>query len=412
MNTQENGKYELKVVVLLGFAFGFAFYDRMIMTFLTPFVIPTFNLNNTQVGTLGAGLSLTWAIGAYVFGRMSDRFGVRKPFLLGAMIIFSICSVLSGLATGFWSLLASRVLMGAVEGPFLPICLAIVAAATPLKRQGLNAGVVQNAFGSLIGAAIAPIIVVAIAEHFGWRTSFFTAAIPGLILAFIVWRVIDEPASPKLPILASDEINPGIFNMLAQRNIALCSVISCLLVGSAVLGSIFLPVYLTSIRGYSPTQMSAIMAGLGLCSPVGGILVPFLSDHFGRRPMLIIFSGLMMVTPFAAVYFSGPSMVLAALLFIGWIGLGVFPLFMGVVPSETLNFRNTAAAMGLVIAIGELIGGVLAPIGAGLIADVYGLKVPLLLSAVMCIAAMFVAVALKETNHNALTKRRLAIESL
>jgi predicted MFS family arabinose efflux permease len=203
-----------------------------------------------------------------------------------------------------------------------------------------------------------------------------------------------------------DTVGASIAGMLAQRNIALCAAISCLLVGSAVLGSIFLPIYLTSVRGYSPTTMSAVMAGLGLCSPIGGILVPLLSDRFGRRPLMIIASGLMMLTPFAAIYFSGPPMVLAALLFFGWFGLGVFPLFMGVVPSETLNFRNTAAAMGLVIGIGELVGGVLLPIGAGRIADGYGLHAPLLLSAVMCIVAMLVAIGLKETNRNVLAKHR------
>jgi len=100
--------YELRVVILLGLSYGFAFYDRQMMTFLSPFAIKEFGLNNLQVGALGAGLSLTWAIGAYAFGRWSDRLGVRKPFLLAALAIFSLCSVLSGLAPEFWSLLASR----------------------------------------------------------------------------------------------------------------------------------------------------------------------------------------------------------------------------------------------------------------------------------------------------------------
>ena len=86
--------YEFWVVLLLGLAYGFAFYDRQMMSFLAPFVIPEFHLNNTQVGALGSALSLTWAIGAYVFGRWSDKKGVRKPFLLGAMVVFSACSVL------------------------------------------------------------------------------------------------------------------------------------------------------------------------------------------------------------------------------------------------------------------------------------------------------------------------------
>ncbi len=65
---RESG-YELRVVLLLGLAYGFAFYDRMTMSFLSPFVVEDLKLNNTQVGALGSGLSLTWALGAYVLGR-------------------------------------------------------------------------------------------------------------------------------------------------------------------------------------------------------------------------------------------------------------------------------------------------------------------------------------------------------
>ena len=117
--------YELRVVLLLGLAFGFAYFDRMAMTFLSPYVVADLKLSNTQVGALGSGLSLTWALGAYFIGRWSDAVRKRKPFLLAFMVIFSFCSVLSGLAGSFGTLFASRVVMGAVEGPFLPICLAI-----------------------------------------------------------------------------------------------------------------------------------------------------------------------------------------------------------------------------------------------------------------------------------------------
>jgi len=154
---------EFLTVLLLGLSFGFAFYDRQLMSYVAPFVVPELRLTNLQVGALGSGLSLTWALGAFFIGRWSDALGRRKPFLLGALVIFSLCSVLSGLAQGFWPLFASRVLMGLVEGPFLPICLAIVAAASPVRRRGLNAGIVQNVFGSVLGTAVAPLAAIGIA---------------------------------------------------------------------------------------------------------------------------------------------------------------------------------------------------------------------------------------------------------
>src|SRR5690606_11167359 len=144
-------RYELRVLVLLGLAFGFAYFDRMALTFLAPFVQQDLGLSNEQIGWANSGLSLTWALGAYAIGRWSDLIGRRKPFLIGALLLFSTCSVLSGLAWSFETLLATRIVMGIAEGPFLPICLAIMAAAAAPGRQALTAGVVQNVFGPIVG---------------------------------------------------------------------------------------------------------------------------------------------------------------------------------------------------------------------------------------------------------------------
>jgi predicted MFS family arabinose efflux permease len=400
--------YELRVVLLLGLAYGFAFYDRMTMAFLSPFVVEDLKLNNTQVGALGSGLSLTWALGAYFIGRWSDKTGKRKPFLLGALLIFSLSSILSGLSTDFWTLLASRVIMGAAEGPFLPICLAIIAAASAPQRRGLNSGIVQNGFGSLLGNALAPLLVVAIAVQWGWRTSFFTAGLPGLILLFIIWRFIDEPpATPadQQPAAAEAKSSDGFVAMLRHSNILICAIISCLAVGSIVLGSIFLPLFLTQVRGYSPTTMSTIMAILGICPVVGGVLVTWISDRIGRRTPMIVFGLLMTLCPLAALLVKDSVVLMTSLMFIGWIGIGIFPLFMGVIPAETLSFRNTAAAMGIVVAIGEIFGGVAAPVMAGWIADQSSLFLPLAIQAGMSFAGGLAAFLLRETNPAVLAQR-------
>lgn len=87
-------RYELRVLVLLGLAFGFAYFDRMALTFLAPFVQDDLGLSNEEIGWANSGLSLTWALGAYVIGRWSDLIGRRKPFLITALVLFSLCSVL------------------------------------------------------------------------------------------------------------------------------------------------------------------------------------------------------------------------------------------------------------------------------------------------------------------------------
>ena len=398
------GRYELTVLLLLGLAYGFAYFDRMALTFLAPFVQPDLGLSNEQLGWLGSALSLTWALGAYFVGRWSDRIGRRKPFLIAALVVFSLCSVFSGLAWNFESLLAARFVMGAAEGPFLPICLAILLAASADRRKGLNAGIVQNGFGAIMGTALAPPLLVWLATEMSWREAFYLAGVPGLVLAVLIALLIREPAheaaSPE-----TQRTDLGVRAMLARRNIAVCALFSCFAVGSVVIGSIFMPLYLDGPRGYAPGTWSWIMFWVGVCPAVGGVLVTAISDRVGRKPPLIVFGLLMVLAPLALLFFDGPVWALTALMFASWLGLGTFPLFMGVIPAETLGRAGAATAMGLVVAIGELTGGVFGPVIAGRLADASGLETALWLQAALALAAGLTGFAVKETNPRVLATR-------
>mgnify|MGYP000451122562 CR=1 FL=1 len=403
------GAYELRVLVLLGLAWGFAYFDRMALTFLAPFVQEDLGLSNEQVGWANSGLSLTWAIGAYVIGRWSDLIGKRKPFLIGALILFSACSVLSGFAWSFETLLASRVIMGVAEGPFLPICLAIMAAASGPTRQALNAGILQNVFGPIVGTALASYTLVRIAAAYDWHWAFFIAAIPGVILAFLIWRFVDEPERP------ADEVHEkpaGGFlpiGMLAQRNILICSLVSICAVGSIVVGSIFMPLYLDGPRGYDDLVWSNVMTVVGFCPAVGAIVVAMMSDKIGRKTPLVLFLFMMMLAPAALLWFNGPVVLLAGLMFVSWMGLGTFPLFMGVIPTETVGRLQAATAMGLVVMVGELIGGVFGPPIAGRLADSYGLDVALYIQLGLAGLGGIIALFVVETNPAIVAKRQAAI---
>jgi predicted MFS family arabinose efflux permease len=295
-------------------------------------------------------------------------------------------------------------IMGAVEGPFLPICLAFIIGASPEKRRGLNSGMVQNVFGSVLGNALAPILVVWFAVQYGWRTSFFLAGVPGLILLFFVWKFVNEPPRPA-PLAEGDEKGASILALLRERNIALCAAMSPMLIGTLVLTAIFLPLHLTSTRGYSPETMSRIMAITGLCPAIGAIIVAGISDRIGRKLPMIVGAALTALSPLAAVYFQGSVTMLTVIMFISTLGVGMFPLYMGVVPSETLKFRNIAAAMGIVVAIGELTGGVVAPVAAGWLADRTTLDTPLLIAGGMSVIGAIICLFIRETNPAVLARR-------
>jgi MFS family permease len=397
-----NGKskvltYENGLLVLLGFTFGIVFFERNAIGPLAAYIIKDLSLSQAEVGMLGSGLSLAWAISAYVIGAWSDRSGVRKPFLLVSVVVFSLCSALSGIAGTFMLLLLARVVMGFAEGPFLPICFSIMNVESSPKRRGVNAGLMQNFFASLLGTTVAPLVLPWLADQYGWRTAFYLSAIPGLLCAFFIWQFVKEPKAVVQETAAVAAPKPGMLDMLKQRNILVCSGISVFMISWYLVGIIFLPVFFSVVKGMPPDVAGQVVAPMGIATMICGFIVPAISDRIGRKPAMIIFTFIGIVTPVAALYFAGPQWVLSLLLLIGWTASGSFAVFMGVIPSETVPKALAASSMGLVVGAGEIVGGVLSPTISGWIADQTTLAAHMVVMIVCALCGGLLSLFLRET---------------
>lgn len=388
--------YENGLLLLLGFSFGIVFFDRNAVGVLGSFIIEDLGLTQTQFGMVGSGLSLSWAISAYLIGAWSDRSGVRKPFLVVSIIVFSLCSAFTGMASTFIMLMLARIVMGLAEGPFLPICFSIMNVESSPKRRGVNAGLMQNFFASLLGTTVAPIVLVWLANEHSWQVAFYLSAIPGLICAALVWKFVREPKAAVVP-QGSHAPKMGAFAMLKERNILVCSGISIFMVSWYLVGLIFLPVYFTFFRGMTPENMGYVIAPMGIATMVCGFVVPFISDRIGRKPTMTLFTFIGLITPIAAVHFDGPLWMLSVLLLIGWTASGSFALFMGVIPGETVSPLLAASSMGLVVGMGEIVGGVLSPTISGWVADQTSLIAHMIVMMVCATCAGILSLFLKET---------------
>ena len=392
--------YENALIVILGMTYGIVFFDRQAASNLMPFIKPALHLDNTQVGLIGSALAVTWALSAYFVGLLSDRTGKRKLVLIVCVIGFSLCSFISGLAKSFEVLAAARFFMGILEGGVMPICLAIMTLESSDRRRALNAGIVQNGFSNLIGNTLGPIVLVAIAMSMSWRQSFYVTAIPGLLCAVAIALWVKEPAKDAFETPgATPGARMSLFQMLAVRNVAICSLLAVFMVSWLITGFAFLPVVFTEFSGLSPQTSAGIMGALGFSAFLFGALMPALSDRVGRKPVLVVGCFMSAIAPLAALYFHGPVIILAGMMFVGWVGNGIFPVFMGTIPGESLPRAQIATAMGLVVGAGELFGGVFGPIVAGRIADLtsLGLRAPMLVMAFCSIVAGLLCLLLKET---------------
>lgn len=403
--SRSSGKYQAWLVGLLSLNFGIVFFDRQALAVLMPFVQPDLQLTGVQIGLLGGALSLTWSFAAFGMGAISDSLGNRKIPLILTTLAFCACSFLTGFAQSFGFLLAARMLMGVAEGGVMPISHAMIVTEVDPERRGTAQGIAQNFGSNLLGSFVAPMLLIPIAVAYGWHHAFFLAAAPGLITAALIWFTLREPPRPpRVP--AARAQKQSWLSVLKVRNVLVCCILAILLVSYLVVCWSFIPNYLVQIRGFDPDSGAKwLLATLGISATIGSFAVAGLSDRIGRRPVMIALPFLGVILPLGAMYFDGPYWALLGIFFLGWGLVGIFPLFMATVPSESVAPARVATALGLCMSAGEVIGGAFSPILAGAAQDAWGRSMPLWIMVGLTVAAGFTAMLLEET---APRKRRTA----
>lgn len=399
--------YENTLLGVLFLTFGFVFFDRLALSFLFPFMADELQLSNRHLGMLSSVLALAWAVSGALVGAWSDRRGVRKPLLIVAVILFSLCSALSGLVTGFLSLLLFRAIMGLAEGPILPLSQSLMVEASSPQRRGLNMGLLQGSAAGLLGAVIGPPVLIALAEAYDWRHAFILSLVPGLLIALLIWRYVhpDPPRSEPRTNAAPSNGGGHRLALLKSRNIVLCTLISCVFLTWFVILISFTPTFLVKVRDYSPASMGTVMSCLGGAWVLWGFGVPAISDRIGRRPTLVLFSLIAACCPMALLYASAPW-ILGVLMLLTYTGLGCFTLFMATIPAETVPREVMATALGMIMGIGELVGGFVAPTIAGFAADRFGLSIVMWMSCGGAVLAALLALLLKETAPAVLARQQ------
>lgn len=399
-----DSSYEWKAVLLLSLSFGLVGLDRWIIAPLAPAIIADLKLAPEDINLLVAILGVTWGVSALLMGGLSDRIGRRKV-LLPAIVLFSLASGLSALASGLIVFGVIRGLMGVAEGAFAPTSFAATSEASLPARRGFNQGLQQACF-ALFGLGFGPILATQLLEVMSWRAVFLIVAIPGLLLSVLLGMVIREPAkAPGSQATAAPE--PGsLREVVRHRNIALAMPgLLCAMCGIFVL-STNAPLYLTMALGLSSTQMGFVASAIGFGGFVGQWGLPWLSDHLGRRTMAI--AGFVLGATFIVAFMNtGPDVpVLFTLLFLATASsFGLLSLLTGPVAAEAAPEGMVATASGLIIGSGEVFGGGLALVVAGSIIGAFGIGAMLYLALGGMVAGAVLMLFLEETAPRKLAGR-------
>jgi MFS family permease len=394
--TKWDTQYEWKAVTLLAIGFGLVGLDRCIILPLFPVIMKDLGLDYRDIGYISGALAIAWGVAALFMGGISDRIG-RRRVLIPSVIGFSLLAGLTGVAGGVGSLLLIRALMGLCEGAYTPASIAATLEASKASRRGFNLGLQQQAF-PLLGLALAPILATQLLEVLpSWRWVFVIVSVPGFVVAWLMYRVLrDTHAGASRSAL--DPPPHRWTEALRHRNVALnCLVMLCLLTCIFVVGAM-MPSYLTDFLRLELDQMGFVLSAVGFGGFAGQLVLPGLSDRYGRKPIMI-FSFLTAGLCMWMLMDTGPDpMTLFALLFVasGCL-LSMTCLTVGPLTTEAVPPALMSTATGLVVGIGEVFGGGIMPALAGFVAQGFGIQYILHLALGGLVVGVFVALLLEET---------------
>ena len=343
----------------------------------------SFILSNAQLGLFSSALSIAVAFSGFFLASLADGTGKRKLIQVITLLLFSLLSASSGLATGFFTLFAARLVMGLAEGPILPIGQSIMSIVSSPERRGFNMGFMQTVGAYGIGLILGPILFTQIGEAFGWRVGFFLSGVPGLLtaIAIALWvRPLPNSVVKQVAAEAKEE-RAHPLELFKSRNMLLCMAISGLLSAWLLVQGVFMQRYLVEFDGMKLTDTGFLISATGVGGLIGGTVFPSLSDRIGRKPMIIFGCLGGAFAPLAVLLIHGSFVLLAAGLFVGWmIGGAAGPLYVAIIPTESVSPRLSATAVAVSLAVGEIVGGVFAPWISGRIADATSLAAPFWIS--------------------------------
>ncbi len=405
-------------------------FDFFVLTFVMADVARQFDV---KLPAIALAVTLTLAVrplGAFLFGRLADDYGRRKILILN-ILLYSLFGFATAFAPSLPIFLIVRALFGVAMGGIWGIGASLAMESVQPKARGFVSGLLQSGYPS--GYLLASVVFGLLYDRFGWHGMFMVGLIPGVLLAFYLWRAVPESPGWQRP--ASVKFSRHVRN-LAGVAVALTVVMFLLLrfgrdegllyivaiavpllvVGAFVtpfirqhwklaLYAILLmtgfnffshgtqdlyPTFLREQHHFQTGTVTTITVILNLGAIVGGLFFASLSQSFGRRKTVIIVALLALLVIYFWAY-AQTAMTLAIGAFLMQVCVqgawGVVPVHLNELSPP--GVRGTFA--GTVYQLGNLIASVNAVFQAEF-AQSRGGNYSIALAVVACFAALLIAV--------------------
>ncbi|MEH6943352.1 MFS transporter [Bacillus sp. JJ722] len=394
-------------------AFMFSLYivnfaDKSIAGYAAVSISKEFGLSPLQWGIVGSSFFWSFFI-SNIFGSMlTDKFGTKRMFTVMA---FSWTALQFGafFIHDLTMLIIYRILLGIFEGPFYATAITQLNYWFAPKNRGLATSIF--AFGATLGGFVSAPVLVFLIGNFGWRNAFGSLGLVSLVWVLLwLWLGKERPevsVDPETDRLKSRTVGQPT----AKLKVALISMFSItfiftIFVGFAsywqvAWGQTWLPSFLMEAISLSPSQMSYVIALLGLAGGIVAIIISTISDYVFKKTASfhkarILVTALAVFTG-GVLYYSITEIrgvvwvIIAICLAKGMLNSG---MVIGSVIAVKLAPERSALMLGLFAGFATM-GGIVSPIVTGKMLELggsdkilgydYGI---LIMAAFICVAAI------------------------
>ncbi len=263
-----SGTVGLALVALA--AGGFAIGTTEFVTMgLLPDIADGIGVSIPEAGHVVSAYAVGVVVGAPLIAALGARVG-RKRLLVGLMVVFALGNLLSALAGSYWMLMGARFLSGVPHGAFFGIGAVVAAAMVPPGRRARAVSMM------MVGLPVANVIGVPLTtlmgQRLGWQAPYL--AVTGLAIATLLAVRLWVPRQP----VGSDVNVRSELSALSRPQVWMALLVGMVGFGGMFATYSFITPTMTTLAGFTPAQVTIVLAVYGVGMTIGTVLGGRLAD--------------------------------------------------------------------------------------------------------------------------------------
>ncbi|MBG9613271.1 MFS transporter [Bacillus cereus] len=349
-----------KLLGIAGLGWLFDAMDVGMLSFVMVALQKDWGLTSQEMGWIGSINSIGMAVGALIFGILSDKIGRKSVFII-TLLLFSIGSGLTALTTTLAMFLVLRFVIGMGLGGELPVASTLVSESVETHERGKIVVLLESfwAGGWLIAALISYFVI----PKYGWEIAMVLSAVPALYALYLRWNLPDSPRFQKV------EKRPSVIENIKSvwsgeyRKATIMLWILWFCVVFSYYGMfLWLPSVMV-LKGFSLIKSFQYVLIMTLAQLPGYFTAAWFIERLGRKFVLVTY----LIGTACSAYLFGVADSLTVLIVAGMLlsffNLGAWGALYAYTPEQYPTvIRGTGA--GMAAAFGR-IGGILGPLLVG-----------------------------------------------